>query len=203
MDILDEIGLRGRTPPQARATFGPDGKLDAYAILQDVKETLTSGDWFAVANAFTEGFALHINVFPEFDYTGVLLSINMNTDMEFTMALTRARVSTKHNLLIKLPGLNPITYLIPEVDSEWIRFDLLYRGDALSLYRNCELIARQILPQELANISRTSMKQSDEIFLPNSIEKVRIFLMTLNDSMQQILVNLPCGIHFWKNMTDK
>ena len=177
MDILDEIGLRGRTPPQARATFGPDGKLDAYAILQDVKGTLTSKDWFAVADAFTRGFALHLNVFPEFDYTGVLLSINMNTDMEFTMALTRARVSAKHNLLIKLPGLNPIIYLIPEVDAEWIRFDLLYRGDVLSLYRNCELIARQILPQEPANISRTAMKQSDEIFLPDDIEKVRILLM--------------------------
>ena len=171
VDLLAEIGLKRDAPlSRARVTFGPNGKLGAFFILQDIRGGLKSEEWRAVANSFPQGFALHVNVFPRFDYVGILLSINQNTNMEFTVAFApESAVFGKQNLVIKLPGLDTITYLIPEVQEEWIRLDLVYRDDMLSLYRNCQLIARQILLQKPSNISRLLVGLDDTLYLPDAI----------------------------------
>lgn len=178
VDLLAEIGLKRDAPlSRARVTFGPNGKLGAFFILQDIRGGLKSEEWRAVANSFPQGFALHVNVFPRFDYVGILLSINQNTNMEFTVAFApESAVFGKQNLVIKLPGLDTITYLIPEVQEEWIRLDLVYRDDMLSLYRNCQLIARQILLQKPSNISRLLVGLDDTLYLPDAITVYSIMM---------------------------
>ena len=155
----------------SRLTRGPDGKASAFEITKNINVEFSSDMWPKVASSFPDEFALHLEVFLEFDQNGILLSINHNQAEEFTVVVIPSNEFRQQIMAIKLPGLRVEQLPIMEVNEGWYQFIIHYSkrdgSRKLSLFSHCDLISEVNLAQDPGVPYNSS--QSSRVLLPQGL----------------------------------